>query len=186
MAEFPPGELTGARQCRAGVGAWGFPRVATPPPHNQNTFGPTEGPNEQWREANRRRQRQTIGYRGLVPTPRPPTFSQLPYKIAPPPLCFFFFNEKVVDEPANVCCAFRWHWMPPPCAPTTTTSRAVTARRTPLHHRIARRSRFGACPAAPPRRHVTSCARLWAGWAGEFEGGGGGRGGFEVAQRACT
>ena len=28
--------------------------------HNQNTFGPTEGQNEQWREANRRRQRQTI------------------------------------------------------------------------------------------------------------------------------
>ena len=38
--------------------------------HNQNTFGPTEGQNEQWREANRRRQR--IRYRGLVPTPPPP------------------------------------------------------------------------------------------------------------------
>ena len=35
--------------------------------HNQNTFGPTEGQNEQWREANRRRQRQTIRYRGFVP-----------------------------------------------------------------------------------------------------------------------
>ena len=28
----------------------------------QNTFGPTEGQNEQWREASRRRQRQTIRY----------------------------------------------------------------------------------------------------------------------------
>ena len=45
---------------------------APPPPSNQNTFGPTEGQNEQWREANRRRQRQTIRYRGLVPTPPPP------------------------------------------------------------------------------------------------------------------
>ena len=40
--------------------------------HNQNTFGPTEGQNEQWREANSHRQRQTIRYRGLVPTPPPP------------------------------------------------------------------------------------------------------------------
>ena len=40
--------------------------------NNQNTFGPTEGQNEQWREANRRRQRQTIRYQGLVPTPPPP------------------------------------------------------------------------------------------------------------------
>ena len=39
--------------------------------HNQNTFGPTEGQNEQWREASRRRQRQTIRYRSLVPTPPP-------------------------------------------------------------------------------------------------------------------
>ena len=49
--------------------------VATPPPpggHNQNTFGSTKGQNEQWREANRRRQRHTIRYRGLVPTPPPP------------------------------------------------------------------------------------------------------------------
>ena len=30
------------------------------------------GQNEQWREANRRRQRQTNRYRGLVPTPPPP------------------------------------------------------------------------------------------------------------------
>ena len=30
--------------------------------HNQNTFGPTEGQNEQWRVANRHRQRQTIRY----------------------------------------------------------------------------------------------------------------------------
>ena len=37
-----------------------------PPP-----FRPTEGQNEQWQEANRRRQRQTIRYRGLVPTPPP-------------------------------------------------------------------------------------------------------------------
>ena len=40
-------------------------------PQNQNTFGPTEGQNEQWREANSRRQRHTIRYRGLVPNPRP-------------------------------------------------------------------------------------------------------------------
>ena len=32
---------------------------------------PTEGQNEQWREANRRRQRQTLRYRGLVRTPPP-------------------------------------------------------------------------------------------------------------------
>ena len=36
---------------------------------SQNTFGPTEGQNEQWREANRHRQRQTTEYRGLVPNP---------------------------------------------------------------------------------------------------------------------
>ena len=36
-----------------------------PKPHNQNTFGPTG--NVQRREANRRRQRQTTEYRGLVP-----------------------------------------------------------------------------------------------------------------------
>ena len=47
-------------------------REITPPPPAQNTFGPTEGQNEQWREANRRRRRQTIGYRGLVQTPPPP------------------------------------------------------------------------------------------------------------------
>ena len=38
-----------------------------PPPRP----GSTEGQNEQWREANRRRQRQTIRYRGLVPPPPP-------------------------------------------------------------------------------------------------------------------
>ena len=43
-----------------------------PPPPHQNTFGSTEGQNEQWREANRRRQRHTTEYRGLVPPP-PPT-----------------------------------------------------------------------------------------------------------------
>ena len=37
-----------------------------------HAFGPTEGQNEQWREANRRRQRQTIRFRGLVPTPPSP------------------------------------------------------------------------------------------------------------------
>ena len=42
--------------------------------HNQNTFGPTEGQNEQWREANRRRQRQTNQNLGLVPPPPPPIF----------------------------------------------------------------------------------------------------------------
>ena len=63
--------------------------IAPPPPqphnqntHNQNTFGPTEGQNEQWREANRRRQRQTIRYRGLVPTPPPPqTHIHTPHRI---------------------------------------------------------------------------------------------------------
>ena len=67
-----------------------------PPPPPPNTFGPTEGQNEQWREANRRRQRQTIRYRGLVPTPPPPPakFGQIaggggvasgPVVVAPPP-----------------------------------------------------------------------------------------------------
>ena len=46
--------------------------IQGPRSHNQNTFGPTEGQNEQWQEANRRRQRQTIRYRGLVPPPPPP------------------------------------------------------------------------------------------------------------------
>ena len=36
-----------------------------------DTFGPTEGQNDQWREANRHRQMQTTYYRGLVPTPPP-------------------------------------------------------------------------------------------------------------------
>ena len=36
--------------------------------HNQHTFGPTEGQNERWREANWRRQRQTYRHHGLVPT----------------------------------------------------------------------------------------------------------------------
>ena len=40
--------------------------------HNQNTFGPTEGRNVQWREANRRCQRQANQHHGLVPTPPPP------------------------------------------------------------------------------------------------------------------
>ena len=46
--------------------------LPTPPPHNQTTFGPTEGQNVQWREANRRRQRQTTQYRGIVQPPPPP------------------------------------------------------------------------------------------------------------------
>ena len=46
---------------------------------HQNTFGPTEGPNEQWQEANRRPQRQTIRYRGIVPTPNsPPALPPIP------------------------------------------------------------------------------------------------------------
>ena len=60
--------------------------------HNQNTFGPTEGPNEQWREANRRRQRHTIRYRGLVPTPPPPPSrapSQRPATVPPTPSARF-------------------------------------------------------------------------------------------------
>ena len=52
-------------------GALGALTTPLPTP-NQNRFRPTEGQNEQWREANRRRQRQTIRYRGLVPTPPPP------------------------------------------------------------------------------------------------------------------
>ena len=55
---------------------------AHPPTPQQNTFGPTEGQNEQWREANRRRQRQTIRYRGFVPTPPPPRRLLLPYDTA--------------------------------------------------------------------------------------------------------
>jgi hypothetical protein len=60
---------------------WGRP----PPPHNQNTFGPTKGQNEQWRAANRRRQRQTIRYRGLVPTPPPRRQVGHPPPRSPPP-----------------------------------------------------------------------------------------------------
>ena len=52
---------------------------------NQNTFGPTEGQNEQRRETNRRRQRQTIRYRGLVPTPPPPPDQYPPDGIPTPP-----------------------------------------------------------------------------------------------------
>ena len=40
---------------------------------SSSTFRPTEGQNAQWREANGRRQRQTTEYRGLVPTPPPPS-----------------------------------------------------------------------------------------------------------------
>ena len=54
--------------------------------HDQNTFGPTEGQNERWREANRRRQRQTIQHHGLVPTPPPPSSPPAcPRRCTPPP-----------------------------------------------------------------------------------------------------
>ena len=53
------------------------PPTPRPPP-------PTEGQNEQWREANRRRQRPTIRYRGLVPPPPPPA-SKPPTPPPPPP-----------------------------------------------------------------------------------------------------
>ena len=39
----------------------------------KNTFGPTEGQHEQWREANRRRQRQTNQHHALVARPPPPS-----------------------------------------------------------------------------------------------------------------
>ena len=57
-----------ARQRIRGLAA--HPELRRPFAH---TFGPTEGQNEQWREADRRRQRQTIRYQGLVPTPPPPS-----------------------------------------------------------------------------------------------------------------
>ena len=76
----PPTSLLSASTCRRTPPACisrcaAILRGGNPPPppwHNQNTFGPTEGQNEQWREANRRRQRQATEYRGLVPNPLPP------------------------------------------------------------------------------------------------------------------
>ena len=64
-----------------------FPHPHPHPPPRQNTFGPTEGQNEQRREANRRRQRHTIRNRGLVPTPPPiaPPCSLSPFPHPPPP-----------------------------------------------------------------------------------------------------
>ena len=60
-ADPPPPQLPPPKFCFCGpVVLWA-----------QNTFGPTEGQKEQWREANRRRQRQIIRYRGLVPNPSP-------------------------------------------------------------------------------------------------------------------
>ena len=47
------------------------------------TFKPTEGRNVQWREANRRRQRQINQHHGLVPTPPPPISTLTP--LDPPP-----------------------------------------------------------------------------------------------------
>ena len=55
-----------------GGGGGSLMQPPPPPRHNQNTFGPKEGQNEQWREANRRRQRQTIRYRGPCANPPPP------------------------------------------------------------------------------------------------------------------
>ena len=43
---------------------------------NQNTFRPTEGRNEQRREANRRRQRQTNQNHDLVPKPPSHSFAR--------------------------------------------------------------------------------------------------------------
>ena len=45
--------------------------ATTPPPPKPKHVRTTESQNEQWRDANRRRQRQTIRYRGLVPTLSP-------------------------------------------------------------------------------------------------------------------
>ena len=55
-------------------GGCSYPPPPTPPhpPHNQNTFRPTESRNVQWREANRRRQRQTNQNHGLIAIPPPP------------------------------------------------------------------------------------------------------------------
>ena len=53
-------------------------------------FGPTEGQNEQWREANRRRQRQTTEYRGNVPIPPPPLSLLLLACANPPPPSLFY------------------------------------------------------------------------------------------------
>ena len=55
---FPPGIVQATTRGKA--------EVCANDPHSANHQ------NEQWREANRRRQKQTIRYRGLVPTPPPP------------------------------------------------------------------------------------------------------------------
>ena len=77
---LPRSSVQGQGLCTGGGLGWGGGGSPPPPnrtshpgaPLTQPTFGPTEGQNEQWREANRRHQRQTIRYRGLVPTPPPP------------------------------------------------------------------------------------------------------------------
>ena len=60
----PSAILCGAQAC---IETADNHRRTPPPPQN-----------EQWREANRRRQRQTIRYRGLVPPPTPPNLSGNP------------------------------------------------------------------------------------------------------------
>ena len=69
-----------------GIGLLGI--LAHPPTHPRTPPPrPTEGQNEQWREANRRRQRQTIRYRGLVPTASSPPRKSInqPLKQRPQP-----------------------------------------------------------------------------------------------------
>ena len=67
--------------------------------HNQNTFGPTEGQNEQWREANRRGQRQTTEYRGLV--------------LPPPPLCVAELIKGALVQRPQYLCGIRWENIAP-------------------------------------------------------------------------
>ena len=63
-------------------------------------LGPTEGQNEQWREANRRRQRQTIRYRGLVPTPPPPRWLRNPLADPLPSPAMQCAGPAVLGDPA--------------------------------------------------------------------------------------
>ena len=71
--------------------------------HDQHTFGPTEGQTEQWREANRRRQRQTNQHHGLVPNPsRDQAIAQCP---PPPPPAMTCPRPGGSEHPPN-CTAF--------------------------------------------------------------------------------
>ena len=70
----------------------------------KNTFGPTEGQNVQWREANRRRQRQTNQHYGLVPT--------APLPQCPPPLGGGAHWDRSPPPPVPLSGGFGcWAWL---------------------------------------------------------------------------